>query len=112
MKLLHTLEQIKYFENLEEQSLTLFKLGTKFNNQELIDLSNKYQNIIQKELDKYNSYIGIECTAPQSYVTNQGGRRSGKIEGKFYFNSYSKSVRCSFRYKSGGFDTHAIAELE
>lgn len=113
MKQLHTIEEIKYFDDLQSQSLELIKLGNKYQNKELLELADKYQTIVDQELEKYNSYIGIECTAPQNWVTKEGGRRSGKIENEFYFNYYSsKSVRCKFRYNSGEFDTHAIAELE
>jgi len=111
MKLLHTLEEIKYFDRLQEQAIELKKLSIKYDNKELLDLSNKYNATIELELHKYDSFIGLECTCPDSTIIKTGSRRKGKINGNFYFNAYSKSVRCDFKYTSGGFDTHSILEL-
>lgn len=110
MKLLHTEEEIKYFDALQSIQHDLRELGLKYGNKEVIELADKFKREINTELDKYNSYIGIKCKAPGSYKTPDV-YRPGKIEGYFYFNYYSKSVRCNFRYDSGGFDSHAIKEL-
>lgn len=110
MKLLHTEEEIIYFNNLITLQRDLKKLGDKFNNSEVLDLASKYESIVKLELDKYNEYIGIKCQAPPAYLSKSKEYRDGKIEGNFYFNG--KSVRCTFRYISGGFDTHSLKELE
>ncbi len=112
MELLHTEAEINYFDNLHKQSFKLRELGDKFDNKELIDLADKYDKVIKSELSKYNSYIGKECLAPPSSLSKTSEYRLGKITGNFYFNSYSKSVRCDFKYSSGGFDTHAIKDLK
>ena len=112
MKQLHTIEEVKHFDRLYEQAVELKAISIKYNNTELLDLSDKYNAIIELELHKYDSFVGLECTCPDSTIIKTGGRRKGEIDGKFYFNAYSKSVRCNFKYASGGFDTHSIIELD
>lgn len=111
MELLHTEEEIKHFSELQELQQELQDLGNKYNKSELLDLASKYELEIKSELEKYNGYIGKESIAPPSLLSKSKEYRHGRIEGNFYFNAYSKSVRCNFRYSSGGFDTHAIIEL-
>ena len=114
MDLIHTEEEIKQYANLYTLSVELEKLSNKLCSQyntDLIDICNKYKRIIEIELNKYNFYIGKECYAPDSRIIPKGNKRAGKIEGKFYFNTYNKSVWCTFRYKDGGFDNHSIKEL-
>ena len=115
MKLLHTIEEIQYFNKLQELVGELLQLAKKYNREELTSLANTYQLSINEELSKYNSMIGLKLFAPPSFLSKNKSYREGTIEGKFYFNRYSKSVRCNFRYTSqygGGFDTHAILELK
>ena len=111
MELLHTFEEIKYFSELQDLQQELKELGTRYNKSEILDLASKYQSELESELEEYSNYIGIECKAPPSSLSKNKEYRNGRIEGNFYFNAYSKSVRCDFRYSSGGFDTHAIKEL-
>ncbi len=112
MKLLHTLEEIKYFNDLQILSDELKDLNEQFHNLEILKLANNFQLEVDTELEKYNEYIGKECEAPVSFLSGQKESQSGKIEGNFYFSIYSKSVRGTFRYKSGGLDNRAIAELK
>lgn len=114
MELLHTLEEIKQFDDLESLSIDLYKLALKYGgNLELEAISKRYREAVEKELKKYDSYIGLKCTAPPSMFSDSKERRIGTIAGGFYFNKFSKSVRCNFAYTGGsGFDTHAIRELE
>lgn len=111
MNLLHTPEEIEYFDKLQEQATALRVMSVKYQNDQLLSIAQEYKKLIKEQLDKYNSFIGIECQAPPAYLSGSKDYRSGKIEGNFYFNAYSKSVRCDFRYNTGGFDTHAIREL-
>jgi len=112
MELLHSLEQIVHYTQLSDLAEELEKLSRKYNNTTLANLANTYQKEIEYELNLYRNYIGVECLAPPSSMSKSKEYRKGKIEGKFYFNSYSKSVRCTFRYNNGGFDTHAISQLK
>ncbi len=113
MDLLHTKEEAKHFNDLYLLACELDKLSKRYENKELEELSNKYKTLINNELDKYQSFVDIECTSPPSWVVKTAEeRRLGKIEGKFYFNQ--STVRCTFRYSrntGGGFDTHDIKEL-
>tara|TARA_R110000765_G_scaffold298337_7_gene393423 strand:- start:15 stop:356 length:342 start_codon:yes stop_codon:yes gene_type:complete len=111
MQLLHTEEEVIHFATLMDKAIDITALASKYKDEELLALSIKYQAIVQTELDKYESYIGQECTAPPSYRDKEGKRRHGKIEGDFYFNNHTKSVRCRFNYTEQGFDTHAITQL-
>ena len=112
MNLLHTTEEILKYERLDELANKLKELGENYGNKDLVLLSLKYKAEVELELAKYNTFIGIKCTCPDSDIKPTGSRRKGAIEGNFYFNSYSKSVRCNFRYALGGFDIHAIIKLE
>ena len=87
-------------------------MGDNHDNKELKDLSNKYQGFVDIELGKYYQFINTVCTCPDSDIKPTGSRREGHISGNFYFNRNSKSIRCDFKYKSGGFDTHSINTLE
>ena len=106
---LHTKKEIIYFYRLQSLAIELKKLGYAYDNEELKNLSDKYQAQIELELTKYYQFIGTVCTCPDSTIVPTGSRREGHISGNFYF--HSKSVMCDFKYKSGGFDTHAISEL-
>jgi hypothetical protein len=109
MQLLHTEEQIAYYDNLNELVEELRDLWRKYNKSELIDLATQYELEVAYELSKYKSYIGKECKAPPIYRSNI--YRPGKITGNFYFNKITKSVMCYFDYNTGGYDAHAIINL-
>lgn len=111
MNQLHTPEEIKYFDRLQEQATALRIMSVKYQNNELLSIAQEYEKLIKEQLEKYNSFIGMKCQAPPIFLSNSKDYRPGKIEGNFYFNAYSKSVRCDFRYNTGGFDTHSIIEL-
>ena len=115
LDLLHTEEQIKYYCNLHKQAVELSDMAKKYSNPELKILSDKYLGIVQKELDKYNHLIGVVCYAPAQFMSTCTEDRIGVVEAPFYFNDYSKSVRCYFRYGlrgTDGFDGKAIKQLK
>ncbi len=114
MKLLHTPDQAIHFGRLRDLSNELKDLSKKYFiiNGKILALADDYNNLVKKELDKYIPYIGKVCFAPLSTLDLNKSKeyREGKSNGNFYFNG--KTVRCSFEYKTGGYDTHDIAELK
>ena len=112
MEMLHTLEEIKHWDKIQELIMVLEGVYLSFKQPEIKELIDKYQSSLDEELSKYQSYIGRECTAPPPNYYKSKERLHGKIEGDFFFNVYSKSVRCKFRYSDGGVDSKAIRELQ
>lgn len=111
MEILHSEDEIKHFDNLGIQAQKLSKIGKIYNNQELLNLAALYKTQIKKELAKYKSFINKKALAPPSNLTERDVPRLGRIKGKFYFNAYSKAVRCDFKYEDGGFNSHSVKEL-
>lgn len=112
MKLLHTTEEIIKFDKLRELSVELNKLSIRYNNSELLEISERYNKEVQQELDKYLPFIGKEYLAPPSSFSDSKEWRKGKLESITHFNIYSKSVRGNFRYDNREFDGHSLLELK
>jgi len=111
MKLLHTQEQILEFDKKAQLAYELNKLNQKYSNSDVQDIVENLKIEVDAELYKYQSYIGKAAFCPPSIFSDSKDWREGTIESITHFNNYSKSVRCNFRYKSGGFDGHSIKEL-
>ena len=116
MESLHTKEEIIKYDKMTDLANELSKLAVRysgyFNTTPLIEQANAYKNEVQIELDEYKHLVGTKATAPASIVYNVGNRREGIIEKITHFNAFSNSVICKFNYNSGGWDNHAIKDLE
>ncbi len=112
MKLLHIPDQAVHFGKLYDLSDELKDLSLKYKDARVLALSSELRKQVKEELDKYIPYIGKVCFVLPSTVgfNNSKKYREGKINGNFYFNG--NTVRCNFKYKTGGYDTYDIAELK
>lgn len=115
MKLLHTIEEIRNLEQQMSLAHELLELNNKYNNDVIKNEANRIIDFNNSELEKYNHLIGITAYCPPSSLDKNKSYRKGIIERISHFNSYSKSVRVSFRYDKsigGGFDGHSLLELK
>lgn len=113
MELFHTEKECNEYSTLQIAIYNLQKIQTKLGYDSLQELINNYQNRVDTELEKYNSYIGKIATVPPAMFSDSKERRTGKIKGNFYFNQ--GTVRYDFNYGTGryhtGFDTHDIRQM-
>ena len=114
MELLHTQEEIKYYDKLTELVNDLKEMNQKYNllKEDLNNLINQYDNEIQLELDKYLPFIGKKYLAPPSSYSEHKEWRIGTLISVTHFNAFSHSIRGNFKYDNGGFDGHSLLELK
>lgn len=111
MELLHTQEEIIRLDKKHKLADKLQELANQYNEPRLKEMSIELHKDYDLELAKYYSLIGTKAYAPPPTFGASKEYREGTIEKFTHFNAFSKSVRCTFRYKDGGFDGHALREL-
>lgn len=109
MEQLHTSEEIKYFDDMNECANELIALSKKYKQSACADLAADYKERVASELAKYNHLIGSTVKGKRNY-----GDKSpfvGTIRNISHFNAYSDSVRVGVTYSSGGFDGFGLKNL-
>lgn len=112
MNLLHTVEEIEFFENLSACAVDLNELANKYRLSEITQLAIDYRERVDEQLAKYNEVIGCKVSGKRSYGVNI--IFTGTVQSISHFNAYSKSVRVNVKYDrecGGGFDGHALKDL-
>lgn len=109
MDQLHTEQQIKYFDEMNECAGELIKLHAKYGLDSCKDLANEYKERVKYQLDKYSYLIGRPVKGVRKYRNNEPF--IGKIESISHFNNYSKSVRVNVRYADGEYDGFGLKNL-
>lgn len=109
MEQLHTSEEIKYFDDMNECANELIALSKKYKQSACADLAADYISIVENELSKYNYLIGKKVKG----ITKYGDRVSfiGIVRNISHFNAWSDSIRVGVTYSNGGFDRLGLKEL-
>ena len=109
---IHTSEELKQLYIDTKLSYELKDLAHKFNNEEVLGLYNALQCKLNKEIAKYNVFIGKEYSIPPSTFSDNKERRKGIIKSFEHFNS--NTIICKIEYteaKYMGFDNHNFKAL-
>lgn len=109
MEQLHTEQEIKYFDDMNQCANELIALSSKYKQSACADLADEYKQRVKFELNKYSHLIGKKVSGVKKYRNNEPF--IGVIESISHFNAWSDSVRVNVRYSGGGFDGCALKDL-
>lgn len=109
MEQLHTSEEIKYFDDMDECANELIALSKKYKQSACADLADEYKQRVASELAKYNHLIGKKVKGVRKYKNNEPF--VGVIKNITHFNTWSNSVRVAVTYSDREFDGHGLKDL-
>jgi hypothetical protein len=111
MNLVHTNEEIKALCDDFVLADTLIVLAKRYNRPELRAIANKLIENYAAELKIYEQFVGKECYAPPSFLSDDKKWRLGTIDAITHFNGIDVRVKFKYAEGHGGYDGHSLKQL-